>query len=65
MLVALFVALGTSGYAARLVRRALFAKRAGNASKVDGLSAPREPRPHRLPALNSRGKARSQELDFR
>jgi hypothetical protein len=62
---ALFVALGAPGYAASVVDRALFAKRAGTAKKaryatragkVDGFSASSRPRPRRLLALDKNGK---------
>jgi hypothetical protein len=53
-LIALMVALAGPGYAA--LHSILFAKRAGNADRVDGLRASRRPRPNTLLALNSKGK---------
>src|SRR5437588_11985821 len=53
---ALLIALGAPGYAAQTVQSVLFAKRAGNANKVDGLKASRKPHPNRLLALDSHGR---------
>jgi hypothetical protein len=63
--IALFVALGAPGYAARTLDKALFAKKAGSAKKagfakragkVDGFSASGHPKAHRLLALDGNGK---------
>jgi hypothetical protein len=53
-MVALLVALAAPGYAA--FKSVLFAARAGNAQRVDGLRASRRPHPHMLLALGSHGK---------
>ncbi len=53
---ALLVALGAPGYAAQSLQSVLFAKRAGNANKVDGFSASKKPRKNTLLALDSHGK---------
>jgi hypothetical protein len=53
---ALLVALGAPGYAAQSLQSVLFAQRAGNANKVDGLRASRKPRRNTLLALDSHGK---------
>ena len=54
--VALLIALGAPGYAAQSLQSVLFAKRAGNANKVDGFSASKKPRRNTLLALDSHGK---------
>ncbi len=54
--VAVLIAMGAPGYAAQSIKSVLFAARAGNAEKVDGLRASRKPRPNGLLALNSHGK---------
>jgi hypothetical protein len=53
--VALLIALGAPGYAAQQLQ-VLFAKRAGNATKVDGLKASKKPRANTLLALDSHAK---------
>jgi hypothetical protein len=55
-LVALVVAVTPVAEAVRSVPRALFASRAGNADKVDGLHASRRPRANRLLPLGRNGK---------
>jgi hypothetical protein len=49
---ALFVALGGPSFAASTVQRTLFAKKAGNANRVDGFNASAKPRPNTLLALD-------------
>jgi hypothetical protein len=55
-MLALLIALGAPGYAAQSLQSVLFAKRAGNANKVDGFSASKKPRKNTLLALDSHGK---------
>lgn len=55
-LVALLIALGAPGYAAQSVGSVLFAAKAGNANKVDGLKASKKPHRNQLLALDSHGK---------
>jgi hypothetical protein len=55
-IVAVVISLTAPGYAAQLVRTVFFAKKAGNAQKVDGLRASKTPRPNTLLALDSQGK---------
>jgi hypothetical protein len=55
-MVALLVASGAPDVAASAVKKALFAKKAGNAKKVDGLSASANPTPGLLLALSTNGK---------
>jgi hypothetical protein len=55
-LVALLVALGAPSYAAQAIQSVLFANRAGNANKVDGIKASRKPHANQLLALDSHGK---------
>jgi hypothetical protein len=55
-MVAVVISLTAPGYAAQLVRTVFFAKKAGNAQKVDGLRASKTPRPNTLLALDSQGK---------
>jgi hypothetical protein len=54
--VAVLIALGAPSYAAQVVRSVLFAKKAGNAQRVDGLRAFKKPHPNALLALDSRGR---------
>jgi hypothetical protein len=54
--VALLVALGAPSYAAQSLQSVLFAKRSGNANRVDGFKASRRPRPNSLLVLNAHGK---------
>jgi hypothetical protein len=54
--VALLVASGAPGMAANAVKKALFAKKAGNAKKVNGFSASAQPSPGKLLALSADGK---------
>jgi Collagen triple helix repeat (20 copies) len=53
---ALLIALGAPGYAAQSVQSVLFAKKSGNAKKVDGIKASRTPHKNQLLALDSHGK---------
>ena len=55
-LVALVMALGAPSYAANTVGRALFAKKAGNATRVGGIKASRTPKPGRLLPLGRDGR---------
>jgi hypothetical protein len=55
-LVALLVALRAPSYAAQAIQSVLFANRAGNANKVDGIKASRKPHANQLLALDSHGK---------
>jgi hypothetical protein len=54
--VALLVALGAPGYAAQSLQSVLFAKKAGNANKVNGIKASRTPHKNQLLALDAHGK---------
>jgi hypothetical protein len=54
--IALLIALGAPSYAAQIVRSVLFAQRAGNAEKVDGLRASKKPHPNTLLALDAHGR---------
>src|SRR5947209_5160363 len=54
--IAVVISLTAPGYAAQLVRTVFFAKKAGNAVKVDGLRASKTPRPNTLLALDSQGE---------
>jgi hypothetical protein len=53
---ALFVALGGPGYAAKAVKKVAFAKTAGNAKKVGGIKASRRPQANRLLALDANAR---------
>jgi hypothetical protein len=54
--VAVLIALGAPSYAAQAVRSVLFAKKAGNSQRVDGLRAFKKPHSNALLALDSRGR---------
>src|SRR3954453_23838133 len=55
-LVALVMALGAPSYAAKTVNRALFAKKAGNATRVGGIKASKTPKPGKLLPLGKDGR---------
>src|SRR5690349_123170 len=61
-LVALVMALGAPSYAAKTVGRALFAKKAGNATRVGGIRASRTPKAGTLLALGKDGRFPSSVL---
>src|SRR5690349_3898904 len=54
--VALVVALGAPSYAANTVGRALFAKKAANATRVGGIKASRKPKAGKLLPLGKDGR---------